>query len=189
MASPTRQDIKSDSDLSDRTKQAAADLSKTAGDAAGQTASGIKDSANAALSTLKDQAGQAADEAKSTISAVADEAKSRLTQIVDDQKAAGADQVAGLARAVYTAAGDLRDSSPQLAKLVESAADRVDGIADDIRASNLSEILGALSAFGRRQPVMLFGGAVLAGFLLARFVKSESVSPGDVPSNRTPSRV
>lgn len=188
MASPTRQDPKSDSDLSERTKRAASDLSKGASEVAGDTAGSIKDTASATLSTLKDQAGQAADEAKNTISTVADEAKARVAQIVDDQKAVGADQVAGLARAAYTAAGDLRQSSPQLAKLVESAADRVDGIADDIRESNLSEILSSLAAFGRRQPVALFGGAVLAGFLLARFVKSESVTAVDMPQNRSPRR-
>ena len=189
MASPTRQDLKSDSDLSDSAKQAAADISKRASDAAADTAGGLKDTATAALSTLKDQAGQAADEAKTTVSAVADEAKARLAQIVDDQKAVGADQVAGFARAAYTAAGDLRQSSPQLAKLVESAADRVDGIADEIRDSNLYEILESLSAFGRRQPAVLFGGAVLAGFLLARFVKSGSVSAAETSPNRSPRRV
>ena len=187
MASPTRPDLKSDSDLSESAKQGAAELSKRASDATSDTASGIKDTATATLSTLKDQAGQAADEAKTTISAVADEAKARLAQIVDDQKAVGADHVAGFARAAYTAAGDLRERSPQLAKLVENAADRVDGIADDIRDSNLYEILGSLSAFGRRQPAVLFGGAVLAGFLLARFVKSEAVA--DIAPNRNPRRV
>ena len=46
----------------------------------------------------------------------------------------------------------------------------------------------SLAAFGRRQPVALFGGAVLAGFLPARFVKSESVTAVDMPQNRSPRR-
>ena len=155
---------------------AAADALSDAAQQTGQVAGRVKDTAGAAVSTLKEQAAQAADEAKTTLSAVAEEAKVRLAQIVDDQKSAGADHVAGMARAAYAAAGDLRKSSPQLANFVTSAAEKVDHIADDIRGSSLADILVSLSDFGRRRPVAFFGGAVAAGFLLARFVKSDAPS-------------
>lgn len=157
--------------------------------AAGATAQGAADAAKKAASearpaadALKDQAGQAAQDAKSTVSALAEEARTRLSEIVDQQKTAGADQVAGVARAAKSAAGDLRRTSPQLARLVESAAASVDHVAEDIRSHDISDVISTVSDFGRRQPVALFGGAVLAGFLLARFLKS------DAPATGSPSR-
>ncbi len=129
-----------------------------------------------ATATLKDQAAQAAQQAKHTVTAMADEARHRITEIIDQQKVAGADQVAGVAKAAQAAAGDLQQTSPQLAKLVRAAAESVDHVADDIRSSDLADLLGSLSDFGRRRPVAFFGGAVLAGFLLTRFLKSDAPS-------------
>ena len=131
---------------------------------------------SSATATLKDQAAQAAQQAKHTVTAMADEARHRIAEIIDQQKVAGADQVAGVAKAAQAAAGDLQQTSPQLAKLVRAAAESVDHVADDIRASDLAELLGSLSDFGRRRPVAFFGGAVLAGFLLTRFLKSDASS-------------
>lgn len=155
------------SEASDRVSQAAEGLkgARSGDDLGGSTIS--------ASPTLKDTAGQVAQQAKSTVAALADEARTRVSGMIDQQKAAGADQVAGVARAVQAAAGNLDQTSPQLARLVRSAADNVDHIADDIRSSNVADLLNGLAEFGRRQPIVFFGGAVLAGFALARFLKSD----------------
>ena len=168
----------------DALKDTLADLGKSAGQTAADMTQSARSSAGATVATLKDQAASAADEAKSTIAAVADEARVRLGQMVDDQKSVGADHVASVARAAQAAAGDLRNSSPQLAQLVDTAAERVASMADGIRTSSVADLLGALADFGRRRPVALFGGAVAAGFLLARFVKSDA--PTLVTQTRAP---
>ena len=105
---------------------------------------------------------------------MADQARNRLTEIVDQQKAMGADKISGVAKAAQNAASDLDASNPQMAKLVRTAAENVDRIADDLRSSDIGDVISTLATFGRQQPVAFFGGAVLAGFLLARFFKSDA---------------
>lgn len=138
------------------------------------TADAISDQVGPAAAMLKDQASQAAQDAKSTVVALAGEARSRLGEIVDQQKTVGADHVAGVARAAFAAAGDLEQTSPHLARFVKSAAESVDHVAEDIRGSDISGVIATLTDFGRRQPVAFFGGAVVVGFLLARFLKSDA---------------
>ncbi len=148
------------------------------GTAAREGASAVADAAKASLgstvATLKEQASQAAGDAKGTVASIAGEARQRITEIVDQQKAVGADTISGVARAAQTAASDLEGKSPQMARFVRSAATGVERIASDIRSSDLNNVVAGLTDFGRRQPVAFFAGAVLAGFVLARFLKSDA---------------
>lgn len=145
---------------SDNTTDRVGQGSSTAG--AGQTAS-----------DFRQQASQAADEAKGVAASIAEQARARLNEIIEQQKTAGADKIAGVAKAAHSAAGDLDKTNPQLGRLVRTAADNVDRIAEDVRSRDLGDVLATLADFGRRQPVAFFGGAVVAGFLVARFFKSD----------------
>ncbi len=127
-----------------------------------------------AAADLRDQASKAAQDAKGAAASIAEQARARLNEIVDQQKAASADKIAGVAKAAHSAAGDLDKTSPQMARLVRSAADGVDRIADDVRSRDIGDVFATIADFGRRQPVAFFGGAVLAGFALARFFKSDA---------------
>ncbi|MGI3901350.1 MAG: hypothetical protein ACRYGP_06145 [Janthinobacterium lividum] len=129
--------------------------------------------AHADPSSIGEQASDAADEAKGMASSIAEQARARLNEIVDQQKAAGADKIAGVAKAAHSAADNLDQTNPHMARLVRSAADNVDKVAEDFRSRDIGEVLATVADFGRRQPVAFFGGAVLAGFLLSRFFKSD----------------
>lgn len=135
------------------------------------------------FSSLREQAAHAADEARSTAGAIAQELRQRMIDAVDHQKAAGADSLSDVAGAAKAAADRLKQDRPQLARYVRSAADGVDRLAEDLRSRDLEDIASGLSDLGRRQPVAFFAGAVLAGFVLARFLKS------DVPAAPTPARL
>jgi hypothetical protein len=128
----------------------------------------------ATVEDLKTQAAQAAETAKSSLSAMAAEARGKVNEIVDTQKRAGADQLSGFARAAHTAAGELEATSPSVARLVHDAAATVDEFAGNLRASDLRDVLSSVSSFARQQPVAFFAGSVLAGFALARFLKSDA---------------
>ncbi len=130
------------------------------------------------VNDLKTQASQAAETAKSSLNALASEARGKVTEIVDTQKQAGADQLAGFAKAAQSAAGDLENTSPAVAQLVRDAATSVDQFAGNLRSSDLREVLSSVSAFARQQPVAFFAGSVLAGFVLARFLKSDATAAG-----------
>lgn len=123
---------------------------------------------------LRDKAAEAADQAKGAAASIAEQARARLNEIVDQQKAAGADRIAGVAKAAHSAAEDLDKTNPHMARLVRSAADNVDRIAEDVRSRDIGDVFATVAEFGRRQPVAFFGGAVLAGFVLARFFKSDA---------------
>ena len=135
---------------------------------------GKAEAAGDTASDLRDQAAQAADQAKGAAASIAEQARARLNEIVDQQKAAGADRIAGVAKAAHSAAGDLDKTNPHMARLVRSAAENVDRIAEDVRSRDIGDVFATVADFGRRQPVAFFGGAVLAGFVLARFFKSDA---------------
>lgn len=131
------------------------------------------DGMGAAAAGIRDQAGRAADEAKGAASSIAEQARARLNDMLRQQKAAGADRIAGVAQAAHSAAVDLDKTNPQMARLVRTAAENVDKIADDVRSRDIGQVFSSLADFGRKQPVAFFGGAVLAGFVLSRFLKSD----------------
>ncbi len=45
-------------------------------------------------------------------------------------------------------------------------------MASGLKDRNLSELVDGMRRLGRERPLALFGGAVLAGFALSRFLKS-----------------
>ena len=161
---------------------AAQGASRLADEVSDKAASRDGSSGAGASSSFKAQASQAASDAKGAAASIAEQARSRLAEIVDQQKTAGASRVAGVAQAAQTAAKDLDSTNPELARLVRSAAESVDRIAEDIRGREIGDVLETLASFGRRQPVAFFGGAVLAGFLLSRFFKSDAPVLSDDPA-------
>ena len=73
---------------------------------------------------------------------------------------------------------------PGAATYIHDAAERIDHAASDLRNRNLSDIAGSVRRLGQERPLALFGGAVLAGFVLTRFLKSgQSDRDGDSGPN------
>jgi hypothetical protein len=113
----------------------------------------------------------------------ADAARQRLRTLADRQKAAGADQIKAVAQAFHQAAENMEGQSPTTAGYVQDAASRLDRLSSAVRERSFDELVAQVRDFARAQPMMVFGGALVAGFALSRFLKS---SPGDMPaSNRS----
>lgn len=115
-----------------------------------------------------------ADEAKMKLQDLAEPLKEKAQSLAQEQKDAGADQVAILARAVHGAADGLRSDMPSLAGTIHDAGARLERVASDLRSRDLNELVDDFSEFGRKQPGLVFGGAMIAGFALARFFKSSA---------------
>ncbi|GAA0566309.1 hypothetical protein GCM10009416_00320 [Craurococcus roseus] len=130
--------------------------------------------AGEAASRLRDEAAGAAADVKAEVSGVAGAVQDRAAGFAEEQKRAGADQAEGLARAVHRAADELQSSSPQLAHYVREAADSTGQLAEALRSRSVGDLVSGVEEFARRQPVAFFGATVLAGFALARFVKSSA---------------
>lgn len=92
--------------------------------------------------------------------------------LAEEQKVRGAERIGRVAQAVHSAASGLEADLPQAAGYIHEAADRLQQTATALRQQSIEDIVTQINGFARRQPVAFFGGSVLAGFVLARFLKS-----------------
>ena len=98
----------------------------------------------------------------------------RIGSFVQQQKVLGAEQIDGVARAVHSAGREFQDEMPSVAQSVHDAAAKLEDASSSLREQSAEELIGAIRRFARNQPAAFFGGAVLAGFALSRFLKSSA---------------
>jgi ABC-type transporter Mla subunit MlaD len=104
----------------------------------------------------------------------ADRAKSEVRNFAQQQKAAGADQIAGVAQAADATANKLQDMAPKGAEYVHDLAGKLDEMASALRDQSADELIEKAADFARKQPAVFFAGAVATGFALSRFLKSSA---------------
>jgi hypothetical protein len=145
--------------------KAAQDLARQARDAAGSAADAAKQQGGELLGAAKD---------------IAADARDRLMEQAQDQmktqKKAGAEYLDGLAGTLDRVAGEIDHNVPFAGDFLRSAAQQVGAAADSVRNGDLSQLVGQVQDFARRQPTASFGLAMLAGFGLVRLLKSSGVS-------------
>jgi hypothetical protein len=133
---------------------------------------GLKDQASeltqTATETVKTQAGNLTDQAKD----VASNAGEKLLASVSDQKAAGADYVGNFANIIRRTAYEFDTEMPQAGHYIRKAAAQIENVSEAMRNKNMSEIVGNVQDFARKQPTAFFGAAMLLGFAAVRFLKS-----------------
>jgi hypothetical protein len=118
------------------------------------------------------------DKARSNIAEAADSAKARSRRIAIQQKDAGADRLGEVAGAFHGAARTLEAGMPQTASYIHGAAAQLEDAAKTLRHRSVDELVDEVGSFARAQPAVFFGGAMLAGFALARFLKSSGQRAG-----------
>jgi hypothetical protein len=79
-----------------------------------------------------------------------------------------------VARAVHGAAQELESDMPGFASYIHDTGKWLEETATDMRTANFEEIAGKVEKFLKRQPSLMFGGAVLTGLALSRFLKSST---------------
>jgi hypothetical protein len=103
----------------------------------------------------------------------AEDVKEQLRSSAASQKDAAAQQMDGWAHALKTASDDLDNRGQgSAAGWVRQAAAGLERASGTVRERNVDDLLGTVEDFARRQPVAFLGGAVVAGFGLARLMKS-----------------
>lgn len=100
------------------------------------------------------------------------EAKAMVREAADEQRRRAAGAVGGVAGALHRAASDLEPQNEVIGRYTHMAAQRLDEVADYLRKSSFDDVLTGAEDLARRQPYWFVGGAMAAGFLLARMVKS-----------------
>jgi len=105
---------------------------------------------------------------------VASEAGEKIRTTLQEQKTAGADYVGNVANIIRRTAYEFDADIPQAGHYIRKAASQIDNVAEAMRNRDMSEIVGNVQQFARKQPTAFFGAAVLVGFAAVRFLKSGS---------------
>lgn len=137
--------------------------------------------------TLEKQARTPAGESKraedsSFVSSAAESLKERAAEALRNTaadfaeagKQQGAERIDRLGRAVHGAADELGKEIPQAADYVHTAAEGLETAAEHLRDRSVEDLIGSFNRFARQQPIAAFAGALLAGFVVSRFIKSSS---------------
>ena len=113
---------------------------------------------------------------KATLGEIAEPIKDKAEQLAEEQKETGTSHIRTLASAVHGAARELEAGMPKIANSVHDAAQRIEQAADNIRNKNVDELVETFDQYARQQPAMVFGGAIIAGIVLSRFLKSTATA-------------
>jgi hypothetical protein len=135
---------------------------------------------------IADVGKEKASELKQEVHEATEQAKEQVRSAATHQKDAAARQMDGFAHALMAAADDLRGRGQDFAaEYVREAAGGLERASGAMRDRDLDQIMADVEDFARRQPVAFIGGAVVAGFGIARLMRSSanrrrSRAPGDV---------
>jgi hypothetical protein len=135
-----------------------------------------------ATETAKSVASAVSAQASQVVSDVGDE----LTSTAEQQKERGAQSIRGFAQAIHTAANELDHQSPQIAHRFHDAARSIESFSDNLKDRSVRELIDGVSDLARHQPVTFIAGAIVAGFTLARFLKSSAPAEASSMSERNP---
>lgn len=161
-------------------------------DGLGKKAEGIVDQARAFGRDMQGQASELTQSAAETVKTqaanlkesakdVASDAGEKLRTSMNEQKAAGADYVGNVANIIRRTAYEFDADIPQAGQYIRKAAAQLETVSDAMRNKNMSEIVGNVQDFARKQPTAFFGAAVLLGFAAVRFLKSGSGIAANTP--------
>lgn len=140
-------------------------------DGADAAMSSASHAADMAKDTVRNLASDVASQAADTAAAVRDRAMDRL----DDARDALSDSGDRLAETLRRAVEEPNSGSVQ-GRILSAVAGGVSSAASTLRDRNISEIAADIRALAQRNPGAFAAGAAVAGFALARILRSSSAS-------------
>jgi len=145
------------------------------------------------LAAAKDASSEVLGEAQDRAADVVGETKEQARSLLDQTKSELTDQAAQQQRSL---AGNLRSVGDELSRmssatedpgyatdLVSRAAGAVSGAADWLDDREPGDVLGELSDFARRQPLMFLAAAGVAGVVVGRLARGIKDAPGSSGSS------
>jgi hypothetical protein len=156
-------------DLAQQTKDQVKDLASGAKDQAKDLAQGVKDQAKGLAGDAKDQAMD-----------MANQARDHVQELVGQQKDQAAERLGSLAEALREAGRKLNEGEKagDFGQYADRAAQQVQRLSTYLRDNDLRGFIRDTESFARRRPEVFLGGTLIAGLMLARFLKASSPSPG-----------
>ena len=127
------------------------------------------------LKTLRDDVDGIKDLALERGKGFVDAAKAQATDYVDRRKGDAAQSVHDLARGLRDSSKSF-DEQPNIKAFFDSAADGLEQLGGSIENRSFADFYDDAEAFARRAPVAVAVATFVTGFMVARFIKSSSVS-------------
>jgi len=84
---------------------------------------------------------------------------------------------------IRQAGEELRQSQPQVAGFIDTAADQVQGAATYLRERDASEALENIQRIARNQPALVIGGGLAAGLIIGRILRGGAETATSGQSN------
>ena len=108
---------------------------------------------------------------------VIEDARSMVRNMADQQKHKVASRLGGVAQALHETAKTLEKQNATAGRYAGLAARQVDRATKALKERAVEELVGEAEDFARRQPMLFIGGAMAAGFILSRVIKSGEATP------------
>jgi len=126
-----------------------------------------------ATDQAKDTAGQVVDQAKETAGQVAEQAKQQATSQLESQKERAVDTLVTVGQALRQTGQHLHEQEQTaVGGYIEQAAERVETLTNYLRTRDVPALLAETQDLARQRPGLFLSGAVVLGFVGARFLKS-----------------
>lgn len=157
------------------TGTSSAALSSGTGSGTGSGSQGIGTSSGTTRDRLKETTAGMASTARNYAGDMANRAKDKGRTVFEQQKETALGQVGSVAQAIRSTASNLQgEGQDQTARYVQMLADQLESLSGRLRDKDLDTLVQDAQNLARRSPGTLIVGSVVAGFLLARFLKSSS---------------
>jgi ElaB/YqjD/DUF883 family membrane-anchored ribosome-binding protein len=124
---------------------------------------------------LSDSAVELGTEAKEQVMNLTDQLRQQATSQLNSQKEQLVDGLETVALLLHQAGehAQLQDKA-MIANYVDKAAEQVSTLSETIGQQDLTQVMQTTKDFARREPMLFVGGALLAGFLGTRFMRSSA---------------
>jgi hypothetical protein len=123
-------------------------------------------------------------EVKHIASDVAVDAKKAAESKLGAGKDFAAEHLGAVAYALRHTSQQLRSEDSGITDYVEKAASKVDDVSHYLQNRTLSQLIGDVEGFARREPAVFLGGAFFAGLIGGRFLKSAAPAPSAAGSRQ-----
>lgn len=141
------------------------------------TSDSLNDTMRQAAEGLKDTGTQAMEGAKSVVGSAMADLKAGASAKAEEMRGHGAEEGQRMASSLRDAAG--QGGGGVQARVLETMANGVAAVSDQIAERDLSSILDDVTGFARRNPAVFIAGAAVAGIVLTRLAAQAGRSAQD----------
>jgi hypothetical protein len=148
------------------------DSAESVGSKVGSATESVKDKASHVAAEARDRGARLIDEGREKAGELSDRAGVKARSRVEQEKDRLTDGIRTFADALRRGSDDLSGERDQYRPLLNSAADRAEGISSYLEQHDVDALTSDVRRFAREHTPLFLGGVFALGFVGARFLKS-----------------